>query len=621
MVINAGLPEKKRIAYRSLTGQLNKPADFDNSLPPPPPPPPPPPLPQPTSSTSPFPLMSAENALQTSCSSSSLSHVSSSSLSTIANLDTLDVATKQLWNHYRIRGGFFNDREFILHLLQKEQSCRECNTRNSITPGSDASLWHQKATQEFKSNYDIQSTSSNSAKITDRSSWMNDQCESEENSARVSVSEAVMLFKEWLQEKNLSTEFEKFPKTELNDLLGQYYQDVSEEYGVEYKWATLDGIRSALEKHLSSCSNPVNIVNDVEFKGSNEILQSFVKKRRYDENNGEKKPIPAKMTKTPGPSESESQTITTEDLLKIHTSLLLTTDNPEGLLHKVWFDLILFLGIFCGQNPSLHSLKLNADPDNSEFYCFYNDNENNDNGLRMYGSSGNHCPLAALKKYLSKLHPDQEQLFQHPNPNWSPESDIWYSPEPMSPDDLESVADFLLRSTGLSKCYSLASLHATSEWVQELWENGKDRETILTLTGLLVESSAHNVEIEVQRERDEIKTSLLDSTNASNDLDEMVKKIGRAPTSPTIKCIAPTSQSMLLLPNDHFSSFVQSGMHLSSMLPSTMLLPVPFQEPNPLPSLMYLKPEQSSKRIQDFRSDIHISINSTVPNSNSLTTT
>lgn len=620
MVINAGLPEKKRIAYKSITGHLGKTGELEQ---------------QSSSSSSssslqnglshlseknPLPLsmyslMSAESSLQVSCSSRQISG-EISSISAVS-LETLDAATKQLWHHYKTRGGFSNDQEFMLHLLQREQSCRECTNRNSSSH-SDINIWHQKGRQAASAEYDglresHESSSNHSAKHTWNDTGHRKHAKDEPNNSSVTVSEAVMLFREWLQEKNLASDFEKFNKSELNDLLGQYYQDVSEEYGIEYKWVALDAIRSALEKHLSSpaCSQPMDIVHDTEFKSSNDILQSFVKRRRFDDCD-DKSQISSVVSKVSEHLEGESQVITTEDLFKIHTSPLLTTDNPEGLLHKVWFDVCLYLGVGCGENPPKGSLIVKTDCDGVDYYCFEGDAS--DTSMRLYSSTGANCPVIALKQYLAKTHPDQDLLFQHPKPEWCPEQETWYSQEPMSRDDLESIADFLLRSTELSHCYSLVALQATSDWVQHLNEMGKDRLSMIQLTGLQVSNySGSEVVKEVSKDLDVNCT--VTRPESISDQEELQKKLMR-PTSNSSK--PPNTQPMMLLPTDHFSSFVQSSMSLGSMLlpsvggsgvPPAMLLPVSFQDPN-LPAVMYLKPEQSKHhRSQDYRGDANISIN------------
>lgn len=639
MVINAGLPEKKRIAYKSISGHPGKVSEVEqqsssasstsshhNGLPH-------------LAEKSPLPLsmfslLTAETSLQIpNCGPSHLSSEqpfsTTSSSSTTGCLESLDVATRQLWQHYKSRGGFSNDRDFILHLLQREQGCRECNNRNlsgsSTGRPQGEMLWQQKNQQSLNTDFhsslenELREThytnDSNNLKPTDNICW-NDGRESakDDTSSDSMVSEAVMLFKEWLQEKNLATDFEKFSKVELNDFLGQYYQDVSEEYGVDYKWSALDRIRCALDKHLSSCvSRPIDIINDSEFKSSNDVLQGFIKRRRY-ENSVEKNSVSSNHLKPSGEMETTSQIITTQDLLKIHTSPLLMTDNPEGLLHKVWFDTCLFLGITCGENPYVQNLKCKVDANGSEYYCFESVCSSH-HSLRLYSSSGSYCPFAALKQYLTKRNPKQEQLFQHPCANWNPRAEYWYSAEPMSRDDLESIADFLLRSTELSQCYSLFTLQSTGEWVQSLLEMGKERDSIFQLTGVTTGSELQKaLENPESKETADNPSSLIESIT---DLpEEISKKQSKIVGHQSLKTPS-TTQSMLMLPTDHFS-FVQSNMPFGSvLLPSVgsssvppMLLPVSFPDPSSMPAVMYLKQDQNKQHHnQEYRNDLNISIN------------
>lgn len=138
---------------------------------------------------------------------------------------------------------------------------------------------------------------------------------------------AVKVFRDYLSEKGLDINFERHDKAQINAVLRKFYVEARKKDGDFYKKSALTGIRFGINRHLQSVRRNIDIINDAEFNEANSIFKAQVVelKRRGK----------ADITRTPD--------VGLEDLRKLYFSHVFDTDTAEGLVKKVFFDLMLLV--------------------------------------------------------------------------------------------------------------------------------------------------------------------------------------------------------------------------------------------------------------------------------------
>ena len=133
---------------------------------------------------------------------------------------------------------------------------------------------------------------------------------------------------------------------------------------------------------------------------------------------------------------SHKPVIKPEDLEKLKNSESISLTHPLSLLRNVWFHISLFWCCrrgFEGQRSlKRSSFVFGEDAKGDHFVTMAhdesttNDRESNEKNTRMYKSSSKSEGYTALEKFLSKLNPKCEALFQYPKRNWRPSDKVWY---------------------------------------------------------------------------------------------------------------------------------------------------------------------------------------------------
>lgn len=92
------------------------------------------------------------------------------------------------------------------------------------------------------------------------------------------------------------------------------------------------------------------------------------------------------------------------------------------------------------------------------------------------------CPVAAVRMYLSKMHPNCEELFHKAVKNWSSDSEIWYCPKGvLGKNTLNEMMKKISSAATLSRSYTNHCIRATV--VTELKEANIPVEDIQVVTG------------------------------------------------------------------------------------------------------------------------------------------
>ena len=99
-------------------------------------------------------------------------------------------------------------------------------------------------------------------------------------SSKIQAKKWVKEFRNFLQKRQLSEEFERVPASVLNDYLRLFYSNLKRQDGSFYAPSSLICIRAAIHRHMVSpdVNSSLNILKDDQFVRANSVLKAMVKK-------------------------------------------------------------------------------------------------------------------------------------------------------------------------------------------------------------------------------------------------------------------------------------------------------------------------------------------------------
>ena len=190
--------------------------------------------------------------------------------------------------------------------------------------------------------------------------------------------------------------------------------------------------------------------------------------------------------------------LTSADMKKLYESGVLTTQTPLGLLRKVYMEVSLHFarrGMEGLRQLTKESFMFLKDAENKEYVTMaYNEIEKNhqvqapkeqEKKQLMFAQEGDAmCPVATLKKYISKLNPKCTALFQKPKQfaglDYETE-EVWYENKPMGVNTLATLMKKISKDADLCQIYTNHSIRATAATV--LSSAGIDSRNICAVTG------------------------------------------------------------------------------------------------------------------------------------------
>ena len=208
------------------------------------------------------------------------------------------------------------------------------------------------------------------------------------------------LISEWLSSTEKDSNFENLEPPELDNLLSNFYASLQTVKGTEYSRSSLVGIRSGLNRHLTSppFQRQINVMKDRAFMKSNQVLTGMIKQMKRE-----------------GKDTSEHKDpISHADLKKLKESGVLSLSNPKCLQNKVLFDIMSHFGR--RGREGLRSLKKNSfkivtDGEGHRYLTMtFNESDKTHHGIdsreknkapRMYETGTDNCPIIAYEKYLN----------------------------------------------------------------------------------------------------------------------------------------------------------------------------------------------------------------------------
>ena len=91
------------------------------------------------------------------------------------------------------------------------------------------------------------------------------------------------------------------------------------------------------------------------------------------------------------------------------------------------------------------------------------------------------CPVNSFEKYVAKLHPMCDRLWQHPVNSYLDDEDTWFSNRPMGKNTLADFMKTLSKKCGLSKVYTNHSIRVTGATI--LSQGKFSASQIMSVTG------------------------------------------------------------------------------------------------------------------------------------------
>jgi hypothetical protein len=307
-----------------------------------------------------------------------------------------------------------------------------------------------------------------------------EQIEKDKDSANTKkvIAKSVKVLRSYLAEKNLSTDFESLSNAELDQVLKGFYANARTEKGDLYKCSSFKQVRYGISKHMKD--NDVDIYTP-DFNNSNNAFKAVM----------------VNLTRSGKGGVDHTPAIASGDIFKMYAHpCAFCVDTPVGLQNKVMFELMYYT---CRRGrENIHGMTqttyvIEKDDEEREYVtqCTSELDKNHRDDMdpddcigegRMYERPGSsRCPVTSYKRYLSKLNPEYDPLWQRPLDSFCEESSVWYYNQRIGANTLSKFMGGLSKMTSLSKHYTNHSIRATSMTVMD--EAGIEARHIMRVSG------------------------------------------------------------------------------------------------------------------------------------------
>ena len=267
---------------------------------------------------------------------------------------------------------------------------------------------------------------------------------------------AVKQLRLYLKEKKQSVDFEVFTPEQLDEVLGHFYIEARQKNGQLYRGKSLQSLRYALNRYLKA-ERQLDILNEVQFTQSSELFKVAMAELKA-EGKGDVRHYPP---------------ITDEDMQKLYSSVYLNPDTPVGLANKVQFDIRLFFfrrGFENMEKMMKSSFEVKTAPNGKKYVTKkkdeltknhrWNDKTHTESCMPEMDDPKT-CPVKSFEKYISKLHPACDRLWQYPRDAFQESDNCWYQNKPMGVNTLQAFLPRLSQNAALSRTYTNHSIRAT----------------------------------------------------------------------------------------------------------------------------------------------------------------
>ena len=241
------------------------------------------------------------------------------------------------------------------------------------------------------------------------------------------------ILSDWRKENGIERDFEKESTIDLVKHLRRFYGEARTTEGNRYNANTIRGIRSSIARHLKNNKRDVDILKGKEFEQANMVFEGYLKRNKAEG-----------LDKT-----KHHETLSNADWAKLHDSIHLSTETPATLQNKVFVNIVTHFGRRGREGLTKlrkDTFTLSKDENGCEYFeTAYKELTKNHQGLDpkdeeyqgiMFSEGDDRCPVASLKKYLSKLSPNSQLLFTQPRRKVHKDCDVWYTTNPIGHNTL-----------------------------------------------------------------------------------------------------------------------------------------------------------------------------------------
>ena len=311
---------------------------------------------------------------------------------------------------------------------------------------------------------------------------------------------AINILNQYCESQSIAfVEHDLSPST-LNNLLSRFYLCIRNKKGEYYKINSMRNIRFSLQRYFLEFAK-IDILGH-DFAEANTVFENTLR-----------------LIKANGKGETNHHPeIEPEDLTKLFN--MLNINNPTGLQEIVWFNTMFFFIRRGRENVramTKHSFAIGNDGKGEYIYQVEGEldknHDINDKPFdtvgegRIYANYSPKCPVMCFKKYISKLNPDIDCLWQRPKQNVSEHDIIWYCKVPHGEKHLGSMLSSMSLKYKLSQRYTNHSLRVTS--VQALDDAKIEGRHIIRVSGHKSVRSVENYARKLSTSRKRTISSIL----------------------------------------------------------------------------------------------------------------
>ena len=359
------------------------------------------------------------------------------------------------------------------------------------------------------------------------------------------VKYSVLLFRNYLTDSGLDPNFESLSNEDLNTQLRTFYASARTKNGKTFKKSTLNTIRFGLAKHMKQEKN-IDISEHPEFKSSRDVYMAVLSDMKH-------KGVGAVAHNPP---------ISQVDLVKLYSDKhTFNTMTPAGLQNKVWFEIMFYLCRRGKENlrgMTKETFAVSTDSSGRKF-IFSKRDEADQNHIhsvmpddtvdqaRIYEIPGSSmCPVLSFEKYISKICPENEDLWQRPVNNFTDQVDNWYVQNaPLGKNHLSSMMTKISKLAKLNTNYTNHSVRTTC--ITLLDDAGFEARHIMGTTGHRSETS---IRTHLQRLSDNKKREISETLSSAVGISDLMPRTYSTPSPQVISAIK-FSQWCGAFPREH----------------------------------------------------------------------
>ena len=257
--------------------------------------------------------------------------------------------------------------------------------------------------------------------------------------------------------------------------------EARKEDGSLYKKTSLCSLRFGIQRKLKKIRTDINIIDDQEFKQSNELFQAQC----------------VQLKKAGLAKVNHKHEITKNDFNLLYSSGTFSTAKPSSLQKKVFFEVMLNLcrrGRENLRSLNVDSFEIKTFADGKRYIMLIKDeltknnrvdDEYNDGGM-ILETGEKYCPVASFLKYVSKLNPKLTVFFQRPK-QYPALNGPWFDNQVLGVKTLDKMMKIISKEAGLSEIYTNHCIRATC--ITLLDSAGVEARHIMSISGHKSESS------------------------------------------------------------------------------------------------------------------------------------